>query len=594
MKWKRAEICLVLALGCVAADGVAPTQSELAALYRKAAAEAAVHHETAALEELAKLDARQPDLPAVENLRGVIFLRQGAYEQAAKAFGRALEIDPQFQAARFNLADIPFQKKAWTEARNHLQKLLEDLAQPAREELGPLIEYKILLTVLFAKQEEQVGALLSQLKEWQQSPAFTFAEAAIAFQHDRRAAGRGWVDAAAKKFRATENGPFLESFYEIGWLPRPPGEPIAAAEFSAPEEQLARSRAEAQAAIERAKRAVQARDFDLALKSLGSVEERSAPEPAFSELRAEILLEKKRFEEASAALQQAAAADPASWRTKYLGARIAFAQKDYAAAQAQANALLRANPNGLQPEAAALVRYQLFLSLLAMGKESTAQQTLEQFKFTDPTPAFYYAQAAWNFRFHNAKQARTWIATADQLFAPASTAAFRNPLADLGWLNAAPEGEAIAATIPTASPSPSLVAVRSPVATPSPAVVADDSPTPSPTASPGQPVESRSKKPSSPAPPKAASSADPKQKRHSHSARSTAAKGKSKRDQVEIRRALPVIPAATPRPFLDRMARTLLSPFKVSGHQRDQEPPAGRASPSPAGSEAAPARRHSN
>lgn len=608
MEKKRAVIFLALVLGCVAADIVAPTKSELAALYRKATTEAAAHHYAAALDTLAILDARQPDLAMVENLRGVIYLRQGEEARATKALERALEIDPQFWAARFNLADISFQKKDWEEASKRLENLLQDLPQPARDEMSPLIRYKILLTVVLAKKEAEIGPLLTDLKEWKQSPAFDFGEAAIAFQHGRTAAGKGWVAAAAKEFSAATNKPFLESFYELGWLPRPAGQPIAAADFAAPDDRLVQRPSEAtvQRAFEQAQRALQERDFDRALTALADVDQSTAPEPAYSELRAEILLGEKQFGESEAALGKAEAVAPGSWKANFLRARLAFAQGDYRAAQTACEKLLDLAVKNSQPEEIALSRYQLFLSQLLAGKESTAQQTLDQFKFNDPTPAFYFAQTAWSLAHHKGQQAETWIDSADKLFPRESASAYVSPLADLGWLGLSIDGSPIVAAGSGATPAPehSPISALNPTATPSPAVVAEKTPTPTPSVSPEKAIASRSKSspPTSPTPVLA------KEKRTApRSAKASATKKHRRKDAPEIVQGKPVAsatppPTPTPEPtplaaptplptYLDRLARTLSKPFRGGRQKQNQTPPAAPQSPSPAANMATPAGR---
>jgi len=49
-----------------------------------------------ALKQLDAIDARQPDLAASKNLRGVILMRQGNYDQAESALQEAARIDPKF------------------------------------------------------------------------------------------------------------------------------------------------------------------------------------------------------------------------------------------------------------------------------------------------------------------------------------------------------------------------------------------------------------------------------------------------------------------------------------------------------------------
>src|SRR5438093_12730546 len=121
--WKIAAVA-VLALTSLAAENVAPTKSELEEMYNKAFRAFDANNFPEALKELDAIDARQPDLAASKNLRGVILMRQGTYDKAETAPQDAARIDPKFWNARFNLAEIPFLKKDWAEARKRFEQLL--------------------------------------------------------------------------------------------------------------------------------------------------------------------------------------------------------------------------------------------------------------------------------------------------------------------------------------------------------------------------------------------------------------------------------------------------------------------------------------
>ena len=100
--WKIAAISL-LVLSSFAANTVAPSKSELEAMYDKAFREFDGNNYEQALKHLDAIDARQPDLAESQNLRGVILMRQKDYEKAETALQRALAADPKFWNARFNL-----------------------------------------------------------------------------------------------------------------------------------------------------------------------------------------------------------------------------------------------------------------------------------------------------------------------------------------------------------------------------------------------------------------------------------------------------------------------------------------------------------
>jgi len=77
--WKITAV-IALAFSSFAADNVAPTKTELEEMYNKAFREFEANNFSQALKELDAIDARQPDLAASQNLRGVILMRQGIYD----------------------------------------------------------------------------------------------------------------------------------------------------------------------------------------------------------------------------------------------------------------------------------------------------------------------------------------------------------------------------------------------------------------------------------------------------------------------------------------------------------------------------------
>src|SRR6478672_1698898 len=124
MNIRKLATITVLVVSSFAATNVAPTKAELEAMYNKAFREFSAANYDQALKELDAIDARQPDLAESQNLRGVILMRQNVYDKAEEALHKALDLDPKFWNARFNLAEIPFLQKNWAEARDRFEKLL--------------------------------------------------------------------------------------------------------------------------------------------------------------------------------------------------------------------------------------------------------------------------------------------------------------------------------------------------------------------------------------------------------------------------------------------------------------------------------------
>ena len=78
-------------------------------------------------------------------------------------------------------------------------------------------------------------------------------------------------------------------------------------------------------------------------------------------------------------------------------------------------------------------RYGLLIVALATRDEPAAKSALAKIKFPTQSPAYYFAQAAWEFAHGNERSAKKWIATAREIFAPPLLAWFARPLYDLGW-----------------------------------------------------------------------------------------------------------------------------------------------------------------
>ncbi|MEO8440177.1 MAG: tetratricopeptide repeat protein, partial [Spartobacteria bacterium] len=387
-----------------------------------------------ALKALDAIDARQPKLAESLNLRGVVYMRQGDYDKAEAVFRKALSIEPRFWNASFNLAEIPFRQKNWAEARNRFEVLMAGESDGMLPETSQLIQYKILLTFVLQGNEKTVDWILNKFELAKDSPALYYANAAIAFQHGNAKEAQDWMTAAQKKFSAPLNKLYTESFYDIGWVRKPAGEPRAALEITSSTERAERMKADAQAHLEGAERAFQQRDFGRALKSLEDVEEGMPNEPAAINLRGEILMEQKKLDEAEGMFQKALAANPEFREAKYNLALILFKKGDYSKSRDRFEALYSETPGGEKNQAAQLIKFNVFLTLLLEGKEAEARQLMEQFKFTGETPALYYAQAAWEFRHDGMERGADWVASARKIYSPALNMIFADSFDGLGWL----------------------------------------------------------------------------------------------------------------------------------------------------------------
>jgi Flp pilus assembly protein TadD len=467
MNIRKFATITVLVVSSFAATNVAPTKAELESMYDKAFREFSAANYEQALKELDAIDARQPDLAESQNLRGVIQMRQAQYDQAEAALQKALATDPKFWNARFNLAEIPFLRKDWAEARKRFEGLLQSGTSELQGDAAQLIQYKILLTYLLEGKENMVDSILAKFELTPDTPAVAYSNAAIAFQHKNEKEAKDLLAAAEKKFSPALNKLFAESFYEIGWMQKPAGQTRVALELTTAAEKAAKAKAIATEKFEQAEQAFQQRDYTAAKRLADEADAADPNQPATINLRGEILLAQKDFDGAENAFKQAAKIDPKFREAQYNLAQIPFKKKEYSKARDRFEALFNSTPSpgGDKNQAAQIIKFKIYLTLLLEGKDARAQKMMEQFQFTGDTPALYYAQAAWEFKHNNAAKANDWIVSAKKIYSPALNLVFADSFYDVGWVQApqnvaaapvtAPKEVAKAETVPPSiEPSP--------------------------------------------------------------------------------------------------------------------------------------------
>jgi len=452
MKIRKLAGIPLLVFATLAANDVAPSNSELEAMYDRAYRAFDSANYVQALKELDAIDARKPDLAASQNLRGVIYMRQGIYDKAEAALSEANNLDPKFWNARFNLAEIPFLKKDWSEARKRFQDLLTSNATDLQGEATQLIQYKILLTYLLEGNETMVDSILAKFELSPDTPAVHYANAAISLQNQSIPDAKKWMTAAEKNFSPQLNKLFAESLYEIGWLQKQPGQQRPAVQLLSPEERTSKAKALAKTQLEQALQAYEQHDFETATKLAAEADNTDPKQPQILNLRGEILLEQRKYGEAEAFFKDALKVDPKFREAQFNLADVPFRNKDYATARDRFQALLNQTPGGDKNHAAQLINFKIFLTYLLEGKDNRAQKLMEQFQFNGETPSLYYAQAAWEFQHNNPEKGNDWITSARKIYPLASNDLYAAGFYDLGWLKSA-------AAI--SSPAPSAAAVAS-------------------------------------------------------------------------------------------------------------------------------------
>jgi predicted Zn-dependent protease len=169
-----------------------------------------------ALDEIDKAGKRDSD---ALDLRGAIYLEEGKFEEAKRAFRAASEASATGFSPRLHLGDVFLREKKFPEAREIYGNLLRQTnIQTSNEKL----RYAILLTYLFAKDESRARAALALIRFPTESPAYYYAQAAWEFARAQPEEAHKWMKAGDRMFDARASAWFARPLYDFGWVKEKP------------------------------------------------------------------------------------------------------------------------------------------------------------------------------------------------------------------------------------------------------------------------------------------------------------------------------------------------------------------------------------
>ena len=177
-------------------------------------------------------------------------------------------------------------------------------------------------------------------------------------------------------------------------------------------------------------------DFDGASAILQKI-----PENGNSGQRADILnlhgaiyLHQHRFELARAFFARARTLDPGLWAASFNEAEAYFQQKNYAESRREFSSLLVQTPRADHPQEWALVQYKAFLASLLVGDEKPVQTFLsEHAKDAPPPAAYYFLNAAIEYRHTHEREAGQWLAQGAASYPPGAEEIYAETFSQLGW-----------------------------------------------------------------------------------------------------------------------------------------------------------------
>lgn len=171
-----------------------------------------------ALEALDQAEAQQPGQAEAANLRGLVHFKLRDFVAAERHFKEAVRIDPSLWAARLNLADIPFEFRNYTLARDRLEQLFAETDAAAQPREAEFVQYKIYLTLLLEGKDTLARNFLNRFGFNGKSPARYYAQAAMNFHGGDFDRAVAWIQGARREFPGETDTLFSESLYRVGWL----------------------------------------------------------------------------------------------------------------------------------------------------------------------------------------------------------------------------------------------------------------------------------------------------------------------------------------------------------------------------------------
>jgi predicted Zn-dependent protease len=170
---------------------------------------------------------------------------------------------------------------------------------------------------------------------------------------------------------------------------------------------------------------IQAGNLDAAEKNARQLLKDLPDDPAVLNLLGSVQTKKKDYAAARETFGKALAAEPGFFPAQFNLGELLFLEKDYAGARSHFAAMRRDDPKN------ELLQFKLVLCDIQAGDDDRARRVLRAIRYPGDSPAWYYAQAAWENKQGNPKKARKLVSTAREIFGE-KTALFDESFQGLG------------------------------------------------------------------------------------------------------------------------------------------------------------------
>ena len=163
-----------------------------------------------ALEQLFELKDRYPSDPLILNLIGSVYTKKLNYQKAEKAFRQALDIEPGFFPAAYNLGELLFLQQKYALARQYYETMR------ATDHRHELLQFKVALCDIMSGETERATKVMNTIKYPGDSPAWYYAHAALEHKQGNTAKAREYIRGAKFVYGPEKTALFDESFQLIG------------------------------------------------------------------------------------------------------------------------------------------------------------------------------------------------------------------------------------------------------------------------------------------------------------------------------------------------------------------------------------------
>lgn len=168
-----------------------------------------------AIELVDKADRMYQPTARTVNVRAAVAIEEKKFDEGRQFCIKALQLDPKFFPALFNLAEIPFMQGKYAEARLTYEKLIDD------EQNADLVKFRLILTYLLEKNDERAKELLDKVPLLNDTPVHFYSHAAWEFAHGNEKEAQSYMNSAETVFPKAKLANFVEVFYDLGWMKRP-------------------------------------------------------------------------------------------------------------------------------------------------------------------------------------------------------------------------------------------------------------------------------------------------------------------------------------------------------------------------------------